>query len=256
MSRTNELIEKVERLKSMLVARATGSAGDDGEYFRLRAELLRDPRLKDRLPRCVKTCRNLDEFWGFIKPKFAHYAERREFLREEFDPLLATLEAAGTAVTDTSVDEALLRVVDWDHVQAAWRRAQERRTVDPEGAITAARTMLEAVCKHILDERHVAYDARADLPPLYATVAKSLNLAPDQHGEQVFKQVLGGCATAVNGFASLRNMWSDAHGRAKASVRPKARHAELAVNLAGTLASFLIATHTERPPTPTAQPRP
>ncbi len=248
MARYDDLIEKVERLKNTLVAHATGSSGDDGEYVRLRTELMRDPSAKDKLPRFVKACRSLAEFWGFIKPKFAHYAERREFLREEFDPLLTSLETAASAVADTSVEEALLRVVNWEHVQDAWRSARERRAGDPQGAITAARTMLEAVCKHVLDERRVEYDAKADLPQLYATVAKSLNLAPDQHGEQVFKQVLGGCATAVNGLAALRNMMSDAHGRAKVEVRPRARHAELAVNLAGTLASFLIATHTERSP--------
>ena len=83
MARNDDLIEKIERLKNMLVAHATGSSGDDGEYLRIRAELLREPSAKDRLPRFVRTCRSLSEFWRFIKPKFAHYAERREFLREE-----------------------------------------------------------------------------------------------------------------------------------------------------------------------------
>ncbi len=32
----------------------------------------------------------------------------------------------------------------------------ERRATDPEGAITAARTLLETVCKHILDEQGLA----------------------------------------------------------------------------------------------------
>lgn len=40
---------------------------------------------------------------------------------------------------------------------------------DPEGAITAARTLLETVCKHILDERGVDYEADADLPALRAS---------------------------------------------------------------------------------------
>src|SRR6478735_6213639 len=40
-------------------------------------------------------------------------------------------------------------------VRAAWQRAVARRKDDPAGAITAARTLLETVCKHILDERAV-----------------------------------------------------------------------------------------------------
>ena len=39
------------------------------------------------------------------------------------------------------------------------------RQDDPEGAITAARTLLETVCKHILDETEVDY-SKDDLPTL------------------------------------------------------------------------------------------
>ncbi|EQD46232.1 abortive phage resistance protein, partial [mine drainage metagenome] len=39
---------------------------------------------------------------------------------------------------------------------------------------------------------------------------------------------------------------SDAHGKGKRAVRPRARHAELAVNLAGSMAAFLVATWKER----------
>jgi len=64
--------------------------------------------------------------------------------------------------------------------------------------------------------------------------------------EQVFKQILGGCATAVNGLAGIRNKLSDAHGKGPHAARPSARHAELAVNLAGSMAAFLVSTWTAR----------
>jgi hypothetical protein len=44
----------------------------------------------------------------------------------------------------------------------------------------------------------------------------------------------------------LRNKLSDAHGRGKAGGRPKPRHASLAVNMAGALATFLVETHIEK----------
>lgn len=116
----------------------------------------------------------------------------------------------------------------------------ERRETDPEGAITLARTLLETVCKHILDERGVTYANDCDLPALYKLVAKSLNLAPSQHSETIFKQILGGCTAVVEGLGALRNRLSDA----QRPVKPAPRHAELAVNLAGAVAMFLIATHT------------
>jgi len=83
-----ELINKVESLKIILVSHATGGTGDDNEYRSLRQELIGLPHIAKLLPRSIRICRNLSEFWNFIKPKFGTYAERREYLRSEFDPLL------------------------------------------------------------------------------------------------------------------------------------------------------------------------
>lgn len=46
----------------------------------------------------------------------------------------------------------------------------------------------------------------------------------------------------VEGLGALRNKISDAHGQGKLNVKPSSRHAELAVNLAGTMAVFLFST--------------
>ena len=58
--------------------------------------------------------------------------------------------------------------------------------------------------------------------------------------------ILGGCQTVVHGLATMRNRLSDAHGQGSKSVRPPVRHAELAVNIAGIMSMFLIATWEER----------
>jgi hypothetical protein len=139
-----------------------------------------------------------------------------------------------------------LETFDPDHVHAAWQKALDRRLADPEGAITAARMLLETVCKHILDEAAAPYPDDADLPKLWALVAERLNLAPHQHQEQIFKAILGNCQSVVNHLGAIRNRIGDAHGQGRKPVKPKARHAELAVNLAGTMAAFLIATWKEQ----------
>jgi hypothetical protein len=197
--------------------------------------------LTTTLPTFIRSCRDLDEFWGFIKPKFSTYAERRDYLRQEFDPTLSMLEAESVAPAD-SIVSAALSIVGSEYVQEAWQKALERRGNDPEGAITAARTLLETVCKHILDESGVTYTDTEDLPKLYSVAANQMNLSPNQHTEQVFKQILGNCQVIVGGLASLRNRLGDAHGKGKAGVKPSPRHAEFAVNLAGTMATFLIET--------------
>lgn len=235
----------MEAFKNMLVARATGGDGSDHLYALARKELMDDATLAERMPRFVRTCRNIGEFWEFIKQKFGSYAERRAWLRDEFDPLLSYLEDSERSPMARTADLAL-RSMSAEAVHDLWRRMLERRETDPEGAITAARSLVESVCKHILHELGEAGDENAELPALYRSVSVKLNIAPDQHTEQVFKQILGGCATVVNGLAGVRNKLSDAHGKGPRAVRPSARHAELAVNLAGSMAAFLVSTWAAR----------
>jgi hypothetical protein len=139
-----------------------------------------------------------------------------------------------------------LKNFDSQHVHDAWQKALDRRVRDPEGAITAARMLLESVCKHILDEAEKPYGAEVDLPKLWAMAAETLNLAPHQHQEEVFKAILGNCQSIVNYLGAIRNKIGDAHGQGKRPVKPKPRDAELVVNLAGTMASFLVSTWEER----------
>jgi hypothetical protein len=126
------------------------------------------------------------------------------------------------------------------------KKALERRDADPEGAITAARTLLETVCKTVLDEAQVAYADDADLPKLYRLASELLNMAPSQHTEDVIRRILGGCTSVVEGLGALRNKVSDAHGQGRRKVRPLPRHAHLAVNLAGTMATFIVETWLDR----------
>lgn len=74
-----------------------------------------------------------------------------------------------------------------------------------------------------------------------------MQIAPDQHTEQIIKQILSGAVTMVGGLAGMRNALSDAHGRGKHAVGPVPRHAKLAVNAGFAIAGFLIDTHVEKP---------
>ena len=73
-----------------------------------------------------------------------------------------------------------------------------------------------------------------------------MNLAPSQHSEEVFKKILGGCQSVVENLGGLRNKISDAPAGGRKRVKPAERHAALAVNLAGSMAMFLIETWESR----------
>jgi hypothetical protein len=219
-------------LQELLVAHATGGSGQDRTYQELR---------RDLLPSFVQTCRTLDTFWEWIKEQASQYQPRRVLIRTAFTPLLDYLETQGAAPADRDIS-VVLESFDEDGVHRAWTRALDRRKSDPEGAITAARTLLETVCKRVLDETGGVYDDMEDLPKLYHKAAERLALAPSQHTETVFKSILGGCQNVVNSLGTLRNKIGDAHGKGGRPVRPSPRHAALAVNLAGAMATFLVET--------------
>ena len=88
MPAIEDTVVNVEILKNILVTRATGGQPEEADYFRVRQALLKDPMARGRLPRFVRSCRTIPEFWSFIQPKFPSYAERRQFIADEFDALL------------------------------------------------------------------------------------------------------------------------------------------------------------------------
>jgi hypothetical protein len=232
--------EIVETFRNMLMSYATGGTVSNDEYQKYRRYLLEDAGLRDRLPRFVRTCSDLKQFWPFIQGKSPSYRGRREYLTAEFAPLLAALEH-GPAPADAHVAETVA-TLNSEAVVQSWRDALDRRFEDPDGAITSARTLLEAVCKHLLRRRGVSFDEAADLPKLYRLATESIALAPSQQTEPILRQVAGGCTAVVEGIGAMRNKLGDAHGRGPFSAGPDVRHAELAVNLAGALAVFLIRT--------------
>lgn len=232
--------ELVQYFQDHLIMRATGDGFDKDTYSKIRKKLIDNKSIAHIVPKWINSNRTIDQFWTFIKARYSTYSKRREFIWSEFNSLLFHLEA----VKISPLNEII--VFDESHIHALWEKAIERKESDPEGAITAARTLIESVLKYILDEQTIAYNDGADLPVLYKEVAKSLNLAPELHNEGIFKQILGGVNSVVTGLGALRNKLGDAHGKSKMNVKPSVRHSELAVNLAGSMAVFLFKSYKEK----------
>lgn len=241
--------EQALLLQSTIIDAVTGKTLNEEVYGTLRQVFIKDTQLRGLLPDYVRTCRDGPQLWAYFKSVAygpGSWAERRQHVYEGFARLLEHLEVGNAAPADHTISEALASF-DLEGVHAAWQRALARRSDDPEGAITAARTLLETVCKHILDEAQAPYSDSDDLPKLYRVTSTLLNLAPDQHTEESFRAILGSCHTVVQHLGTLRSRIGDAHGRGRRAVRPAARHAALAVNLAGTMATFLVETWQARP---------
>lgn len=239
-------LDRALYLRNGLTDAATNGSMDSGEYRELRREFMTDSRTRELLPSFTQVCHDIGDFWEFIKHEFPTYAERRKFLREQFAPLLSVLEQTGSPPED--LIRKGLTAFSAAEVSAAWHKALERAESDPEGAITAARSLLETVCLHILeyDPAEKAKGPADDLPKLFRRTSELLNLSPALHSEQVFKQILGGAVGVVEGLGALRNKLGDAHGKGPRPVRVSPRHAHFAVNLAGSVALFLVETRAAR----------
>jgi uncharacterized protein YfkK (UPF0435 family) len=237
----NEMLKKAELLKNTLISEATGDKLETGDYEKLRRIFIMNSKTNKLLPEYIKIYRNLTDFWQFIKKEFAHYSERRLFITQSLSDLFLYLEKNVDLPSD-SIITASIEKYGKEYIKESWDKSLSRREIDPEGAITAARTLIETVCKYILDSSKVLYSQKADLPTLYKLTSKELNLAPENHNEMIFKQILSGCISVINGLGTLRNQISDAHGKGIKYVKPSSRHASLVVNLSGSMAMFLIET--------------
>ena len=102
--------------------------------------------------------------------------------------------------------QRLAALTDWKAVQDSWRQALDKIHSDPEGAITATRTLLESTCKHICDERGVSYENNWDLSRLYKATAGAMEIAPDQHKIRV---VARGLSPETGAFEPLGNSLLD-----------------------------------------------
>lgn len=176
----------------------------------------------------IKLCNNPDSAKWHARPPEAKTGELRSLLGNV------------SMVSETTTE--IITEFNAVSVSELWKKAHDRLSDDPDGAITAARSLLESTCKHLLDKISIKYDDSWDLPRLYKSLAKELRLSPSDHTEDIFRQILGGCQSVIEGLGALRNKHGDAHGSGITMRKPKKRHAELAVNLAESMAIFLIET--------------
>lgn len=133
-----------------------------------------------------------------------------------------------------------------DACEKDFRRALSSADTDPDQALASASSLLESVCKSILDDLCVPYPRQQAITGLVSEVARALNLSPDQHADAEIKRVLGGLASVASGIGVIRTKFSAAHGRGSSQARLWARHARLSINAASAISLFLLETHREK----------
>jgi Abortive infection C-terminus len=159
-------------------------------------------------------------------------------------PHLVELGRSGVVIGAAAAKAA---TIGFDAVQLDIERALASAEDDPEDAVAAACSTIEAVCRAILTELKLPLPAKTDIDGLVRAVQEPLGLSParsDLPAEIAadVRQVLSGLTTVAKGIGALRTHAGDAHGRERGSKRIDGRIARLAIHGASTLALFLIET--------------
>jgi hypothetical protein len=132
---------------------------------------------------------------------------------------------------------------------------------EPALAFDLARTLIEAVCKAVLDQRTVSYTADDDLPKLFKSATQNLPFLPPMASDaakvrESLKKTLGGLSGAVQGICELRNECGFAsHGAGAPRPVMETVQALLAAEAADAIVGFLHRVHRyDRTPPPPAGP--
>ncbi len=184
---------------------------------------------------------DLDDEWARAKARVEKLLAKNSL---EYNPGGLVLKV-GTGVASRTL-EATLAERDHPSIEAEFRRALDSAAKDPEAALTAACSIVEAACKVYLEANNLALPSKQTIKYLWGAVQADLGLEPGKVEDDDLKRILGGLASVVDGLGALRTHAGSAHGHGSLRYRVSSRHARLAVNAAHTVVTFILETWTAR----------
>lgn len=119
----------------------------------------------------------------------------------------------------------------------------------PDFAFDLSKTLVESVCKTMLEDIGQPADPNWDAPKLLRETTSRLALMPRGHpnpakGRESVQKTIRGLLQTIQGLCELRNGYGMAsHGRDGFSARLDLRQATLAAQAADTIVSFLYRVH-------------
>ncbi len=174
--------------------------------------------------------------------------ELREQMQISGRPVFAAARVVEINVHATEAAKIVTQTIDAEYVSRQVTRMQTALASEPDVAIGTAKEFIETICKTVLRERSISYDANERMPRLVKQVASALELIPKEiegqaKATETVKRLLSNLGTVSDGLAELRNLHGTGHGKDPSVVGLELRHARLAVGAATTLAVFLWESH-------------
>ena len=209
------------------------SSGVPGEYQGY--SILRPDEWPVFWLRTVATPERIQELLQNLKENLAALAAGRGDVAREVaraaDPARASV---GGGLTDAAKE------FGFAEVSLRWGEAQRAVVVDPPRALTEASVLLETTLKHMLADLKVPLPPDQSILPLYRALAKAANFLPEGHDEGEIRGLLAGLSSVVKNIGAIRTKFGSAHGKSPEQRQGSLEEARLAVDSAGTVATFLM----------------
>lgn len=138
------------------------------------------------------------------------------------------------------VEHKTISTISHDFISEQIDKCEEKlASGDYDGAITNARSLIEAVSIKIIETKNNQnYKSDGNLINIFKDLKKSLNMTIDKDQYPPFLiEIISGIGTAVQGIATLTNRAGDRHYR---TYKPQKHHAKLAVNCAFSFCDFIV----------------
>lgn len=143
----------------------------------------------------------------------------------------------------TPASKSLTEIIhtrDFSAIEIEFNRAYESVQTDPAAGITAASSMIEAVCKTYIHDRGLDLPNKQKIQDLWQVVRNDLRLDPKSFEDVDQKKILSGLAAIVDGIGALRTHIGSAHGRGPDCRRARVREAKLAISASQALSVFIL----------------
>ncbi len=226
--------EAVNLLKQRVEGRMDA---EEPRFADLRKELLASSYLGQEGREFLTRHRSLQQFWDRTASKHASYKERRSVVDDAFESTIARLEQGPVSIVD--VDEDALHSLDMAEASNILAKAKRRLDDgDADGALTLTRTLLESVCKKILDFFGEGYSG-GDTAQSLCKRAMAHVVPGAIRSREHFQHFARSTLNIVEHISLYRAEQSDAHGTALEKEIDD-HQAAYALNLAGSIAIFLI----------------
>jgi hypothetical protein len=106
-----------------------------------------------------------------------------------------------------------LKTGDFASIETEFDRTVAQLERDPHAAITAASSIIEALCKTYIDTFNLEMPSKQTVVPLWRTVQMHLGLNINPMLMEDQKKILQGLASIVDGIGAYRTHIGSAHGR-------------------------------------------